>query len=93
MDCIVHGGPLLAPNFSEKLAHNGLAGRGQVRRVSHSFDAAPGGLCALEKLAHNGLANRGHAGPVSFSFGAAASVLCAFPIAHNATTGLCACHR
>jgi hypothetical protein len=31
----------------KKLAHNGLAGRGQVRRVSHSSGAAPGGLCAL----------------------------------------------
>jgi hypothetical protein len=31
----------------KKLAHNGLAGRAQVRRVSHSFDVAPGGLCAL----------------------------------------------
>jgi putative membrane protein len=31
----------------EKVAHNGLAGRGQVRRASHSFGAAPGGLCAL----------------------------------------------
>jgi predicted transcriptional regulator len=30
----------------EKLAHNGLAGRGQVRRISHSFDVTPGGLCA-----------------------------------------------
>ncbi|HEY6341296.1 MAG TPA: bifunctional pyr operon transcriptional regulator/uracil phosphoribosyltransferase PyrR [Bryobacteraceae bacterium] len=34
----------------EKVAHNGLAGRGQIRRVSHSFDAAPGGLCALEEV-------------------------------------------
>jgi hypothetical protein len=32
----------------EKLAHNGLAGRGQLPRVSHSFDAAPG-ACALSK--------------------------------------------
>jgi Dolichyl-phosphate-mannose-protein mannosyltransferase len=31
----------------EKLAHNGLAGRGEVRGVSQSFDAAPAGLCAL----------------------------------------------
>ncbi|HEY6340882.1 MAG TPA: glycosyltransferase family 39 protein [Bryobacteraceae bacterium] len=31
----------------EKVAHNGLAGRGQARGVSHSSDAAPGGLCAL----------------------------------------------
>jgi hypothetical protein len=31
----------------QKLSHNGLAGRGQFRRVSHSFDAAPGGLCAV----------------------------------------------
>jgi hypothetical protein len=30
----------------EKVAHNGLAGRGQVRRIAPSFDAAPGGLCA-----------------------------------------------
>ncbi len=34
----------------KKLAHNGLAVRGQVRRVSHSFDAAPGGLGAIQKL-------------------------------------------
>lgn len=32
----------------EKLAHNGLIGRGEFRRLSHSFDAAPGGgLCIL----------------------------------------------
>jgi HlyD family secretion protein len=31
----------------EKLAHNGLAGRGQVRRVAVSVRAAPRGLCAL----------------------------------------------
>jgi hypothetical protein len=30
----------------EKLEHNGLAGRGHFVRVSHSFGAAPGGLCA-----------------------------------------------
>jgi hypothetical protein len=36
----------------EKLAHNRLAGRGQTRRVSHSFDAAPGGLCALHWISH-----------------------------------------
>jgi hypothetical protein len=30
-----------------EIAHNGLAGRGEFRRVSHYFDAAPGGLCAL----------------------------------------------
>jgi hypothetical protein len=34
---------------TEKLAHNGLAGRGQTRRVSHSFDAAPGGPCATHQ--------------------------------------------
>jgi hypothetical protein len=34
----------------EKLAHNGLAGRGQVRRAPHSLDAAPGGLCAQTKF-------------------------------------------
>jgi RND family efflux transporter MFP subunit len=33
--------------FLEKLAHNGLAERGQIRRVSHSFGAASGCLCAL----------------------------------------------
>jgi hypothetical protein len=32
----------------EKLGHNGLAGRGQILRVSHSFDAAPGGLYAFQ---------------------------------------------
>jgi hypothetical protein len=31
----------------ENLAHNGLAGRGHFARVSPSFDAASGGLCAL----------------------------------------------
>jgi signal transduction histidine kinase len=40
---------LSAARALQKLAHNGLAGRGQVRGVSHSFDAAPGGLCALWK--------------------------------------------
>jgi hypothetical protein len=38
-----------------KVAHNGLAGRGQVPRVSQSFDAAPGGLCALKRPITPGL--------------------------------------
>jgi hypothetical protein len=37
----------------EKVAHNGLAGRGLFRRVSPSFDAAPGGLCALQSIFTN----------------------------------------
>jgi hypothetical protein len=45
--------------FALKLAHNGLAGRGQVRGVSHSFDAAPGGLCALLALGLLALSARG----------------------------------
>jgi hypothetical protein len=32
----------------EKLAHNGLAGRAHFARVSPSFGAAPGVLCARQ---------------------------------------------
>jgi uncharacterized membrane protein len=32
-----------------KVAHNGLAGRGHFAQVSHSLDAAPGGLCAPQR--------------------------------------------
>jgi thiosulfate reductase cytochrome b subunit len=60
-----------------KIAHNGLAGRGEVRRTSPSFDAAPGGLCALEKIAHNGLAGRGEVRRTSPSSDAAPGGLCA----------------
>src|SRR5580658_9139424 len=35
----------------EKVAHNGLAGRGNFSQVSHSFDAAPGGLRAPQMKA------------------------------------------
>jgi hypothetical protein len=37
--------PCRLPSW-EKIAHNGLAGRGPVRRAFHSLAAASGGLCA-----------------------------------------------
>ena len=39
----------LAKRVFEENAHKRLAGRGQVRGGSSSFDAAPGDLCAPEK--------------------------------------------
>jgi hypothetical protein len=55
MECGVHG-------YIEILCgarSPGLAGRGQPRRVSHSYDAAPGGLCALHAPAKGGMVNQG----------------------------------
>jgi hypothetical protein len=42
-------GPRIELAAFEKIAHNRLAGRGQVRRISHSFSAASGGVCALKQ--------------------------------------------
>jgi hypothetical protein len=70
------------------LAHNGLAGRRQVRRVSPSVRAAPGGLCAPQLLAHNGLAGRRQVRRVSPSVRAAPGDLCAPQLlAHNGLAG------
>ena len=59
-------------------AQNGLANRGQIRRVPPTFGAATGGLCAFEEHAQNGSRPRRPGRVFLRCMAARDSALCAF---------------